>query len=156
MPSSMSHNLRTLWPCQDLPPFCNVDAKFLDLDSEKPITSKSIDTTLRAQSSSSVYTWTHCRLNMSSNLASVSSVTDVADRALGTDHPPCQIKTRRKKNVKKGIQFCLMVCGASGTGIFKIVTIEFSQGLTIPCRPYNFREHSVREASSSGQRCRRL
>jgi len=27
-----------------------------------------------------------------------------------------QIKIRRKKNVKKGIQFCLMVCGASGTG----------------------------------------
>ncbi|KAJ5182809.1 hypothetical protein N7492_000425 [Penicillium capsulatum] len=26
------------------------------------------------------------------------------------------IKMRRKKNVKKGIQFCLMVCGASGTG----------------------------------------
>ncbi|KAG9206745.1 hypothetical protein G6514_000030 [Epicoccum nigrum] len=26
------------------------------------------------------------------------------------------LKTRRKKNVKKGIQFCLMVCGASGTG----------------------------------------
>lgn len=25
---------------------------------------------------------------------------------------------RRKKNVKKGIQFCLMVCGASGTGEF--------------------------------------
>lgn len=24
---------------------------------------------------------------------------------------------RRKKNVKKGIQFCLMVCGASGTGM---------------------------------------
>ena len=24
---------------------------------------------------------------------------------------------RRKKNFKKGIQFCLMVCGASGTGI---------------------------------------
>jgi septin family protein len=23
---------------------------------------------------------------------------------------------RRKKNFKKGIQFCLMVCGASGTG----------------------------------------
>ena len=33
-----------------------------------------------------------------------------------------QIKMRRKKNVKKGIQFCLMVCGASGTG-----TIYFSQ-----------------------------
>jgi septin family protein len=27
-----------------------------------------------------------------------------------------QSKIRRKKNVKKGIQFCLMVCGASGTG----------------------------------------
>ncbi|KAK7190462.1 hypothetical protein DPSP01_005307 [Paraphaeosphaeria sporulosa] len=26
------------------------------------------------------------------------------------------LKARRKKNVKKGIQFCLMVCGASGTG----------------------------------------
>ncbi|TPR08016.1 Dynein light intermediate chain (DLIC) family protein [Aspergillus niger] len=26
------------------------------------------------------------------------------------------MKLRRKKNVKKGIQFCLMVCGASGTG----------------------------------------
>jgi septin family protein len=25
---------------------------------------------------------------------------------------------RKKKNVKKGIQFCLMVCGASGTGTF--------------------------------------
>lgn len=24
---------------------------------------------------------------------------------------------RRKKNFKKGIQFCLMVCGASGTGM---------------------------------------
>ena len=31
----------------------------------------------------------------------------------------CQQKMiRRKKNVKKGIQFCLMVCGASGTGMF--------------------------------------
>ncbi|KAF2721103.1 cdc11-like protein [Polychaeton citri CBS 116435] len=26
------------------------------------------------------------------------------------------LRIRRKKNVKKGIQFCLMVCGASGTG----------------------------------------
>jgi len=26
------------------------------------------------------------------------------------------LRLRRKKNVKKGIQFCLMVCGASGTG----------------------------------------
>ncbi|TVY48562.1 Septin-like protein [Lachnellula occidentalis] len=30
--------------------------------------------------------------------------------------PLSAIKIRRKKNVKKGIQFCLMVCGASGTG----------------------------------------
>lgn len=30
--------------------------------------------------------------------------------------PQALNKTRRKKNVKKGIQFCLMVCGASGTG----------------------------------------
>lgn len=30
----------------------------------------------------------------------------------------CQIQIRRKKNVKKGIQFCLMVCGASGTGMY--------------------------------------
>ncbi|MCJ1423264.1 hypothetical protein MMC29_001146 [Sticta canariensis] len=29
---------------------------------------------------------------------------------------PMNVKMRRKKNVKKGIQFCLMVCGASGTG----------------------------------------
>ncbi|KAI4592095.1 hypothetical protein KJ359_011886 [Pestalotiopsis sp. 9143b] len=29
---------------------------------------------------------------------------------------PLQKMIRRKKNVKKGIQFCLMVCGASGTG----------------------------------------
>ena len=26
------------------------------------------------------------------------------------------MQIRKKKNVKKGIQFCLMVCGASGTG----------------------------------------
>jgi len=26
------------------------------------------------------------------------------------------LRLRKKKNVKKGIQFCLMVCGASGTG----------------------------------------
>jgi len=34
-----------------------------------------------------------------------------------TDQRLLQIKIRRKKNVKKGIQFCLMVCGASGTGM---------------------------------------
>ena len=37
-----------------------------------------------------------------------------------------QIKMRRKKNVKKGIQFCLMVCGASGTGM--IYSIQDLQG----------------------------
>jgi hypothetical protein len=36
----------------------------------------------------------------------------IADRGL----PHRQKMMRRKKNVKKGIQFCLMVCGASGTG----------------------------------------
>ena len=30
---------------------------------------------------------------------------------------------RRKKNVKKGIQFCLMVCGASGTGTSRILLV---------------------------------
>jgi hypothetical protein len=38
-------------------------------------------------------------------------------QAIDTLLTPLQtLKTRRKKNVKKGIQFCLMVCGASGTG----------------------------------------
>lgn len=36
---------------------------------------------------------------------------------LRSDRRYDQIKIRRKKNVKKGIQFCLMVCGASGTGM---------------------------------------
>lgn len=31
-------------------------------------------------------------------------------------NPHSTTKVRRKKNVKKGIQFCMMVCGASGTG----------------------------------------
>lgn len=33
-----------------------------------------------------------------------------------SSHNMSAIKLRRKKNVKKGIQFCVMVCGASGTG----------------------------------------
>lgn len=37
---------------------------------------------------------------------------------------------RRKKNVKKGIQFCLMVCGASGTG-----TWPHSRNATIMSTP---------------------
>ena len=47
-----------------------------------------------------------------------------------------QIKIRRKKNVKKGIQFCLMVCGASGTGkerwsIVSYTLYSSSSGATI-------------------------
>jgi cell division control protein 11 len=34
---------------------------------------------------------------------------------------------RRKKNVKKGIQFCLMVCGASGTGESLFQQCEFNR-----------------------------
>lgn len=40
---------------------------------------------------------------------------------------------RRKKNVKKGIQFCLMVCGASGTGTFRLSPI--SRAETSSLRP---------------------
>lgn len=40
---------------------------------------------------------------------------NMAERAMLNDRK-LQIKMRRKKNFKKGIQFCLMVCGASGTG----------------------------------------
>ena len=37
-----------------------------------------------------------------------------------SSHANCLLQKmiRKKKNVKKGIQFCLMVCGASGTGTF--------------------------------------
>lgn len=67
---------------------------------------------------------------------------------------------RRKKNVKKGIQFCLMVCGASGTGVYSNTAPEcvVSIGLiTTLLRPHDFREHPLRQASSGGQgrrRCR--
>jgi cell division control protein 11 len=36
---------------------------------------------------------------------------------------------RRKKNVKKGIQFCLMVCGASGTGRTTFVNTLCGKGV---------------------------
>ena len=36
---------------------------------------------------------------------------------------------RRKKNVKKGIQFCLMVCGASGTGKSTPLDVNSSSGM---------------------------
>ena len=37
---------------------------------------------------------------------------------------------RRKKNFKKGIQFCLMVCGASGTGTLAFATpIKYSNSI---------------------------
>lgn len=32
---------------------------------------------------------------------------------------------RKKKNVKKGIQFCLMVCGATGTGMYMLDAGDF-------------------------------
>lgn len=38
-------------------------------------------------------------------------------------------KLRRKKNVKKGIQFCLMVCGASGTGRTTFVNTLCQRGV---------------------------
>ena len=38
-------------------------------------------------------------------------------------------KLRRKKNVKKGIQFCLMVCGASGTGRTTFVNTLCQKGV---------------------------
>jgi hypothetical protein len=41
-----------------------------------------------------------------------------------TDFRALQIKIRRKKNVKKGIQFCLMVCGASGTGTRDLIHVS--------------------------------
>jgi septin family protein len=37
----------------------------------------------------------------------------------------------RKKNVKKGIQFCLMVCGASGTGMTALKLLPLEQGLRL-------------------------
>lgn len=41
---------------------------------------------------------------------------------------------RRKKNVKKGIQFCLMVCGASGTGTSMLGHICLRSMLLTPSR----------------------
>lgn len=65
------------------------------------------------------------------------------------------LKTRRKKNVKKGIQFCLMVCGASGTG-----TLPHPQSLPTyvligACRPHNIRQHSLRPVGPRAQGVRR-
>lgn len=44
----------------------------------------------------------------------------LASIQLLTENYTSQKMIRRKKNVKKGIQFCLMVCGASGTGEFDL------------------------------------
>lgn len=52
---------------------------------------------------------------MSSSLNAVSS-TSIYEPLAHTHESRKQIKMRKKKTVKKGIQFCLMVCGASGTG----------------------------------------
>ena len=46
---------------------------------------------------------------------STSSIPDPIAVKMSSNNIPGP-KLRRKKNVKKGIQFCLMVCGASGTG----------------------------------------
>jgi len=41
---------------------------------------------------------------------------EVTSRSNADSSAVSQIKARKKKNVKKGIQFSLMVCGQSGTG----------------------------------------
>jgi septin family protein len=46
------------------------------------------------------------------------------------------VKIRRKKNVKKGIQFCLMVCGASGTGMLAIHSMPEAELTTFQAVPH--------------------
>jgi len=78
------------------------------------------------------------------------------------------MKIRRKKNVKKGIQFCIMVCGASGTGkpystaetaialslANLCVPLEYHQLLTPSTsnRTHHLCEHSLRQTSPSRSR----
>jgi len=72
-----------------------------------------------------------------------------------TDHRLLQIKIRRKKNVKKGIQFCLMVCGASGTGTSELPRDSLGWQLILMCRPNHFCEHTLRKEGPPGEGCRR-
>ena len=61
---------------------------------------------------------------------------------------------RRKKNVKKGIQFCLMVCGASGTGTLSPVldTAARPPADRLPCsRPDHLRQHPLRQDRAGSQ-----
>jgi len=61
---------------------------------------------------------------------------------------------RRKKNVKKGIQFCLMVCGASGTGESLSISLAPTRPALIAfCfhRPDHLRQHSLRQARPLAQ-----
>ncbi|KXS96350.1 hypothetical protein AC578_3079 [Pseudocercospora eumusae] len=67
-----------------------------------------------------------CHLHVRAQLPSIHPSTPAARvensaqdrflRSISMSTSTSAIKLRRKKNVKKGIQFCLMVCGASGTG----------------------------------------
>ena len=67
---------------------------------------------------------------------------------------------RRKKNVKKGIQFCLMVCGASGTGESRprpCHLLRIAHRLIADCssRPDHLRQHALRQAGAYPQGVRR-
>lgn len=64
--------------------------------------------------------------------------------------PSKQMKIRRKKNVKKGIQFSLMVCGASGTGAhIYLLCLLANEPLTPFFRPNYFRQYTLRQACST-------
>jgi len=77
-------------------------------------------------------------------------------------------KVRRKKQMKKGIQFCLMVCGASGTGMlarsprsslsplpphryFIIQLTNVCHLPLLPNRTHYLREHTLRKEGSTEQ-----
>lgn len=61
------------------------------------------------------------------------------------------LKTRRKKNVKKGIQFCLMVCGASGTGTLHRLRSLPKHVLIADRRPHHIRQHPLRPVGPRAQ-----
>lgn len=71
-------------------------------------------------------------------------------RPLNAALMPLQIlKARRKKNVKKGIQFCLMVCGASGTGTRPCLhPVQGRRANTPVTRPDDVRQHALRQAGA--------
>ncbi len=72
---------------------------------------------------------THTRLSIASLWPTLTVTRTVTATAAASTAPntkltmfTAQKMIRRKKNVKKGIQFCLMVCGASGTGELPCLT----------------------------------